>query len=430
MKKKNRLSADENQAGQEIIWTQYEEVQSAGEKKWVKKEGKWGLVDQQQRQIAPIIYEKFVWWWCHGYKVRSEKGWGLLDRDGKQILPAKYEELYLRHTSLLAKSTGTWGGFDRLGHEIIPHHYEALEEWGDNVFIAKQGEKYGLINRHEQLITPFKYDKIRAFKAGKALVKLAGKWGLVDKNGQVVLEPQYDNIGLLMQQSRQKAPVTVKVMGIGGGCGCYTVSHMINAKVADIDYLMGSVDGNGLCARLLGIEEVDQQRLYSILLGYDLTTGIGVATIEEAREAALASKEEIIDALAGADIVFLVAGLGGPTGAGAMLVITEWAKSAGAATIGVVTLPWEFEGKKRIIRAEQSLAELQGNVDALIVIDMDDVAKTLAKHTGMIEAFRKVNEVVARNIKAILDQIPAQELTKSQTVELVKRIAAGGIVQG
>ena len=188
----------------------------------------------------------------------------------------------------------------------------------------------------------------------------------------------------------------IKVIGIGGG-GCNAVNRMINSGLKGVDFIVANTDLQVLNDSLAPTK---------IQLGSELTDGLGAgANPEIGREAALESKAEIEDALKGADMVFVTCGMGGGTGTGASPIIAEVAQDLGALTVGIVTKPFSFEGKKRIEQAIAGLDELKKHVDTLIVIPNDRLRELIDKSTPMLEAFREVDNILHRGVQSISDLI-------------------------
>ena len=175
----------------------------------------------------------------------------------------------------------------------------------------------------------------------------------------------------------------IKVIGIGGG-GCNAVNRMINSGLKGVDFIVANTDLQVLNDSLAPTK---------IQLGSELTDGLGAgANPEIGREAALESKAEIEDALKGADMVFVTCGMGGGTGTGASPIIAEVAQDLGALTVGIVTKPFSFEGKKRMEQAITGLDELKKHVDTLIVIPNDRLRELIDKSTPItyyIEVFNQ-----------------------------------------
>ncbi len=188
----------------------------------------------------------------------------------------------------------------------------------------------------------------------------------------------------------------IKVVGIGGG-GCNAVNRMIDSGLKGVDFIVANTDLQVLNDSLAPTK---------LQLGSDLTDGLGAgANPAIGKEAALESKEEIEEALKGADMVFVTCGMGGGTGTGASPIVAEIAQDLGALTVGIVTKPFSFEGKKRMEQAIAGLDELKKHVDTLIVIPNDRLRELIDKTTPMLEAFREVDNVLHRGVQSISDLI-------------------------
>ena len=188
----------------------------------------------------------------------------------------------------------------------------------------------------------------------------------------------------------------IKVVGIGGG-GCNAVNRMIDSGLKGVDFIVANTDLQVLNDSLAPTK---------LQLGSDLTDGLGAgANPAIGKEAALESKEEIEEALKGADMVFVTCGMGGGTGTGASQIVAEIAQDLGALTVGIVTKPFSFEGKKRMEQAIAGLDELKKHVDTLIVIPNDRLRELIDKSTPMLEAFREVDNVLHRGVQSISDLI-------------------------
>jgi cell division protein FtsZ len=196
------------------------------------------------------------------------------------------------------------------------------------------------------------------------------------------------------QTSNQRA--TIKVIGIGGA-GCNAVNTMINAKFECVDFIVTNTDQQAL----------DNNRSpYKIQLGKTLTKGLGAgANPEVGKQAALEDIDQVKQSLEASDMVFIAAGMGGGTGTGAAPVIAESAKAMGALTVGVVTTPFNFEGKLRKRVAEDGIRELAGQVDSLIVIPNEKLFSLAEKETTLLEGFKMADEVLLHAIKSIADLI-------------------------
>ena len=188
----------------------------------------------------------------------------------------------------------------------------------------------------------------------------------------------------------------IKVVGIGGG-GCNAVNRMIDSGLKGVDFIVANTDLQVLNDSLAPIK---------LQLGSELTDGLGAgANPEIGKEAALESKAEIEEALKGADMVFVTCGMGGGTGTGASPIVAEVAQELGALTVGIVTKPFSFEGKKRMEQAIAGLDELKKHVDTLIVIPNDRLRELIDKSTPMLEAFREVDNILHRGVQSISDLI-------------------------
>ncbi len=188
----------------------------------------------------------------------------------------------------------------------------------------------------------------------------------------------------------------IKVIGVGGG-GCNAVNRMIDSGLKGVDFIVANTD-----LQVLN-DSLAQTKLQ---LGAELTDGLGAgAKPEIGKEAALESKTEIEDALKGADMVFVTCGMGGGTGTGASPIIAEIAQEQGALTVGIVTKPFSFEGKKRMEQAIAGIDELKKHVDTLIVIPNDRLRELIDKSTPMLEAFREVDNILHRGVQSISDLI-------------------------
>lgn len=188
----------------------------------------------------------------------------------------------------------------------------------------------------------------------------------------------------------------IKVIGIGGGGG-NAVNTMIGAKLGGVDFMVANTDAQSLEA---------SQAPVRIQLGGMVTKGLGAgANPEIGRRAALEDQEKIKQYLEGSDMIFITAGMGGGTGTGGAPVLARVAREVGALTVGVVTKPFIFEGKKRMRQAEDGIEELKASVDTLIVIPNQRLLSIAAKTTTMLEAFHKADDVLLQAVRGISDLI-------------------------
>ncbi len=188
----------------------------------------------------------------------------------------------------------------------------------------------------------------------------------------------------------------IKVIGVGGGGG-NAINRMIAARVEGVQFMVANTDVQALEASLAPVK---------IQLGAKLTKGLGAgANPEIGRRAALEDTEKIVDALEGADMVFVTTGLGGGTGTGGAPIVAALAMEMGALTVAVVTKPFAFEGKRRMLQAEQGLAELSEAVDTVICIPNERLMQFVDKGTSFFEAFRKADDVLRQCVQGISDII-------------------------
>jgi cell division protein FtsZ len=188
----------------------------------------------------------------------------------------------------------------------------------------------------------------------------------------------------------------IKVVGIGGGGG-NAVKHMIENHVDGVDFICANTDAQAL-------SDIDSKTV--LQLGGDITKGLGAgANPEIGRAAAMEDRDRIADALRGADMVFITAGMGGGTGTGGAPVVAEIARELGILTVAVVTRPFPFEGKKRLKIAREGVAELQQHVDSLITIPNEKLLEVLGKNTSLLDAFREANDVLLGAVQGIADLI-------------------------
>lgn len=188
----------------------------------------------------------------------------------------------------------------------------------------------------------------------------------------------------------------IKVIGVGGG-GCNAVNRMIDSGLRGVEFIVANTD-----QQVLNVSHAENK----IQLGKTITKGRGAGTRPEVgREAALEAKEEIEDALRGADMVFVTCGLGGGTGTGAAPVVAEIAQNLGCLTVAIVTKPFKFEGKKRMDYALVGLDELRKHVDTIVVIPNDKLRDLIDRSTPLNAAFKEVDNVLRLGVQSISDLI-------------------------
>ena len=192
------------------------------------------------------------------------------------------------------------------------------------------------------------------------------------------------------------SPAVIKVIGVGGGGG-NAVNRMIKEGLSNVEFYLMNTD-----LQVLNCSTADNK----IQLGKTLTNGLGAGGEPEVGEkAAQEAQKEIADALEGADMVFITAGMGGGTGTGAAPIVAKTAKDMGILTVGVVTKPFNFEGKRRMSQAVQGLEKLRDAVDALIVIPNEKLLEVVDRRVSLQESFSVVDEVLLRGVQGISDII-------------------------
>lgn len=188
----------------------------------------------------------------------------------------------------------------------------------------------------------------------------------------------------------------IKVIGVGGG-GSNAVNRMIDAGVQGVEFIAVNTDAQALNRSKAPIK---------LQIGEKLTRGLGAgAKPDVGKKAAEESREQLENVLRGADMVFVTAGMGGGTGTGAAPEIAAIARELGSLTVGVVTRPFNFEGRKRSIQADSGVAALKENVDTLIVIPNDKLLEIVEKNTPIMEAFREADNVLRQGVQGISDLI-------------------------
>jgi cell division protein FtsZ len=194
----------------------------------------------------------------------------------------------------------------------------------------------------------------------------------------------------------QPQNAVIKVVGVGGGGG-NAVKHMIANDIEGVDFICANTDAQALS---------DIASKTVLQLGTTITKGLGAgANPEVGRQSAMEDRERIAEVLAGADMVFITAGMGGGTGTGAAPVVAEVAKELGILTVAVVTRPFPFEGRKRMKVADEGMKELQQHVDSLITIPNEKLLSVMGKSTSLLDAFKAANDVLLGAVQGIADLI-------------------------
>ncbi len=199
-----------------------------------------------------------------------------------------------------------------------------------------------------------------------------------------------------MENELQSGVANIKVVGVGGG-GNSVVNRMVDANLKGVEFIAINTD-----KQALGLSKASRK----IQIGEKLTRGLGAgANPEVGKCSAEESKAEIAEALKGADMVFVTAGMGGGTGTGAAPIVAETSKEMGILTVAVVTKPFPFEGKRRTLQAESGIEELKQSVDTLIVIPNEKLLQVVEKQTSIVEAFKMSDDVLKQGVQGISDLI-------------------------
>ena len=194
---------------------------------------------------------------------------------------------------------------------------------------------------------------------------------------------------------------TIKVIGVGGA-GNNAVNRMIEAEIKGVEFIAVNTDRQALQKSKAPVK---------IQIGEKITRGLGAgANPDIGAQAAEESRSDIAEALRGADMVFVTAGMGGGTGTGAAAIVAGAAKEMGILTIAVVTKPFTFEGKKRLAQAERGVESLKGKVDSLVVIPNDKLLQIIDRKTSIVEAFKMADDVLRQGVQGISDLIAIEGL--------------------
>ncbi|SKC78800.1 cell division protein FtsZ [Maledivibacter halophilus] len=188
----------------------------------------------------------------------------------------------------------------------------------------------------------------------------------------------------------------IKVIGVGGG-GNNAVNRMIESNLQGIQFIVVNTDKQALFT---------SRAEYKIQIGEKLTRGLGAgANPDVGKKAAEESRDDIYQSLQGADMVFITAGMGGGTGTGAAPIVAEIAKEMGILTVGVVTKPFMFEGKRRMLHAEKGIEDLKTKVDTLVTIPNDRLLQVVERKTSIMDAFKIADDVLRQGVQGISDLI-------------------------
>ena len=220
-----------------------------------------------------------------------------------------------------------------------------------------------------------------------------------------------------MVSAPQNYLAVIKVIGVGGG-GVNAVNRMIDAGLKGVEFVAVNTD-----AQALLMSDADMK----LDIGRETTRGLGAGSDPEVgRNAAEAHREEIEEIVKGTDMVFITAGKGGGTGTGAAPVIAEIAKGMGALTIGVVTRPFSFEGRRRSVQAEQGIQKLKDKVDTLIVIPNDRLLTVSNEKTSVLGAFKMADEVLLQGVSGITNLITTPGLINTDFADVKMIMANAG----
>ena len=218
---------------------------------------------------------------------------------------------------------------------------------------------------------------------------------MAEKRGAAAHLPIDTSIKFLFDEGIRMG-ACIKVVGVGGG-GSNAVNRMIDAGLDGVEFLVANTDVQALKQSKASVK---------VQIGAKLTKGLGAgANPDIGRQAALEDTEKLIESLEGADMVFVTTGLGGGTGTGAAPIVASLAAELNALTVAVVTKPFAFEGKKRLVQADRGLAELKECVDTVITIPNERLLATLERGTSLFDAFRIADDILRQAVQGISDLI-------------------------
>lgn len=225
-------------------------------------------------------------------------------------------------------------------------------------------------------------------------------------------------VGQEDSRSETGSPVLIRVIGVGGG-GCNAVKQMTDFDLEGVELLCANTDLQALKNNPIRTK---------LQLGAETTRGMGAGSQPEiGRAAAEEDRKRIRDALEGADMIFIAAGMGGGTGTGAAPVIAEVARELGITTLAIVTKPFEFEGKQRMRIAEQGIEELKANVDCLVVIPNERISEVMGDDMPITDAFRAVDDVLKNGVRSIVYVVQKHGIINIDFSDVKKIMSARGI---
>ena len=202
--------------------------------------------------------------------------------------------------------------------------------------------------------------------------------------------------GMIDENTMMDGTATIKVIGVGGA-GNNAVNRMVESGIKGVDFIAVNTDRQALLL---------SKAATKLQIGEKITRGLGAgANPDIGAQSAEESKAELQEALRGADMVFVTAGMGGGTGTGAAPIVAACAKEMGILTIGVVTKPFTFEGKKRLSQADRGVESLKGKVDTLVVIPNDKLLQIIDRKTSIVDAFKMADDVLRQGVQGISDLI-------------------------
>lgn len=210
----------------------------------------------------------------------------------------------------------------------------------------------------------------------------------------------------------------IKVIGVGGGGG-NAVNTMIECKISGVEFIVANTDAQALR---------NSKAPTKVQLGGQLTKGLGAgANPNVGRDAAMEDRERLAETMAGADMIFIAAGMGGGTGTGAAPIIAEVAREAGALTVGVVTKPFSREGKQRLLKAEEGIRELKKHVDSLIVVPNDRLISLASKSMSILDAFKPSDDVLRQAVQGISEVIASHGMINVDFADVKAIMAERGM---
>ena len=221
-----------------------------------------------------------------------------------------------------------------------------------------------------------------------------------------------------MENENQAGMATIKVVGVGGA-GNNGVNRMVENGLKSVEFISVNTD-----RQQLNVSKANKK----IQIGEKLTRGLGAgANPEVGKCSAEESKTEIAEALKGADMVFVTAGMGGGTGTGAAPIVAEVSKEMGILTVGVVTKPFPFEGKRRMMQADSGIEELRQNVDTLIIIPNEKLLQVVEKQTSIMDAFKMSDDVLRQGVQGISDLITIPGLVNLDLADVKTILLDAGV---